>query len=474
MKHTVTEALGSLAAEVDAMIRPLLAGGMESLGDEDLVGALAIGGRMLRSIESVLVLAVDEVTRRPEPAGREERLSTRFGCRDVSEVVQRSTRLSATTVSRMQRAARAVHCDRTLVSGALLPPPFPATREALLAGDIGIDGVLAVTGPLAGLEQRVGRDLMFAADAALAATARGEGPDAAPPATADELRMHASAWAVALDQDGSEPREQEALRTRGVTLGRVRNGIVPIHGGLLPEVAAQFQRISDTLALPRGGDDTGGVRFHPDDELGRGGAARDDERTAAQRRHDALATALFAAAASATLPTIGGAAPTLLVSVHEAELVAARGAAHADGIADPLPIGAAHHIACGGVIQRVVLGREGRILRIGTEERIFNRHQRRAIALRDGGCIIPGCGVPAAWSEIHHVIEHFRGGPTHTDNGVLLCWFHHRFLDHHGWQIRMVQGVPEVQAPAWLDPTHRWRRVTKSPTRLVEAVIRRT
>ncbi|EIC08696.1 HNH nuclease, partial [Microbacterium laevaniformans OR221] len=79
-----------------------------------------------------------------------------------------------------------------------------------------------------------------------------------------------------------------------------------------------------------------------------------------------------------------------------------------------------HHVACAGAIQRVVTGSDGRIVAIGTEERVFNRYQRRAIALRDGGCVIPGCGVPAGWCEIHHVTEHARGGPTHTDNGVLL------------------------------------------------------
>lgn len=125
-------------------------------------------------------------------------------------------------------------------------------------------------------------------------------------------------------------------------------------------------------------------------------------------------------------------------------------------------------------MQRIVLSDQGRILRIGTEERVFNRHQRRAIALRDGGCIIPGCGVPASWCEIHHVIEHAAGGPTHTDNGVLLCWFHHRFLDIHGWAVRMNRGVPEVRAPRWNDGSGRWRRVTRSRTRLADLIVRKT
>ncbi|HZW41204.1 MAG TPA: HNH endonuclease signature motif containing protein, partial [Agromyces sp.] len=98
---------------------------------------------------------------------------------------------------------------------------------------------------------------------------------------------------------------------------------------------------------------------------------------------------------------------------------------------------------------------------------------RRAITLRDGGCLIPGCSVPAAWCEIHHVIPDAHGGPTHPDNGVLLCWFHHRTIDTSGWGIRMLHGVPHIRPPAWLDPGGGWRAVTKSPTRLADQRDRR-
>jgi hypothetical protein len=85
---------------------------------------------------------------------------------------------------------------------------------------------------------------------------------------------------------------------------------------------------------------------------------------------------------------------------------------------------------------------------VGSPNRTFSGHQRRAITARDGACIIPGCHVPASWCEIHHVQEHAKGGPTHTDNGVPLCWWHHRTIDFSGWEIRMVEGMPEVRAPA--------------------------
>ncbi|MBZ4486855.1 HNH endonuclease [Microbacterium sp. cx-55] len=103
---------------------------------------------------------------------------------------------------------------------------------------------------------------------------------------------------------------------------------------------------------------------------------------------------------------------------------------------------------------------------ISIADRVFSATQRRAILLRDGACIIPGCEVPGAWCEIHHVTEHARGGATTTDNGVLLCWHHHRTLEGSGWAIRMTLGVPEVRGPSWWDATGTWRRVTRSPIRL--------
>ena len=104
--------------------------------------------------------------------------------------------------------------------------------------------MLAVAGPLLEMDRRVARDQVLLADEVIAAHARGEGPDAEPPACADVLRVHAQVWATALDQDGAEPHERDIARRRGLTLGRARNGVIPVRGDLLPDVAAQLQRIS--------------------------------------------------------------------------------------------------------------------------------------------------------------------------------------------------------------------------------------
>ncbi|MEO6505765.1 MAG: hypothetical protein ABIO15_07070, partial [Terrimesophilobacter sp.] len=49
---------------------------------------------------------------------------------------------------------------------------------------------------------------------------------------------------------------------------------------------------------------------------------------------------------------------------------------------------------------------------------------------------------------------------TDVDNGVLLCWWHHATIDISGWKIRMVNGVPHIRAPLWLDPSGQYRPTT--------------
>jgi hypothetical protein len=461
--------LGRDLTDLQTQLRAVVAGMFQAgivadVSDRELADAVTRTGEIARLVDALLIEQVSELTHRSDTFDRADRLTTRMGCHDVNELVQRLTRCGPQTAARLVRARTAVGLRWDGLGGIPRPARFPGMRAVMIEGEAGLDGVLAVAGPLLAMRDRATPDEVAAADTMLAAAARGDGPDGAPPACADLLRVQAQVWATVLDQDGSEPQERETVRHRSATLGRPRDGIVPLRADLLPDVAAQLQRIFDATCSPR-------VRFG---DPGEEDVDIVDDRTRPQKQHDALANALTVAAASGKLPTIGGAAPTLLVSVREEDLREGRGWGDAEGCDQPVPLPGAVHVGCAGVIQRVLTGKNGRILSIGTEERVFNRHQRRAITLRDGGCIIPGCGIPAGWCEIHHVHAHAHGGPTHTDNGVLLCWAHHRFIDTGPWRIRMNHGTPEIQAPHWFDPTHRWRTTTKSHTRLQNLTRRRT
>ncbi|KAB1649778.1 DUF222 domain-containing protein [Pseudoclavibacter endophyticus] len=252
-------------------------------------------------------------------------------------------------------------------------------------------------------------------------------------------------------------------------LERAGRGVVAIRGLLTVDVAAQLQRVFDSLLNPK----LTGPQFIPTGSTDADADAEVrvfDDRSRPQRQHDALATALGVAARSGELPELGGAAPTLVVSVRERDLAAGRGWAHLEGSEAPTSLAVAHQHGCAGEIQRVVLDEASRIVSIGVSDRAFNARQRRAIALRDGGCVIPGCTVPAAWCELHHVQEWAIGGPTHTDNGVALCWFHHRTIGtRDGWHVRMRNGIPEVLPPdVWNALRRRWEPATSSHLRLLD------
>jgi hypothetical protein len=57
------------------------------------------------------------------------------------------------------------------------------------------------------------------------------------------------------------------------------------------------------------------------------------------------------------------------------------------------------------------------------------------LAVRDRGCVFPGCERPLAWSEGHHLWHWINGGPTNLDNLALLCRAHHRAVHEGGWQL---------------------------------------
>ncbi|MDQ0728368.1 HNH endonuclease signature motif containing protein [Microbacterium sp. W4I20] len=481
--NSTTELLDRVVVDLDSVLSgDVLAG----LADADRMDVLRVAGEAFRRIEAVVVESV---------ASADVDFAHSFGCRGQNELLQRVLRTDVAGATRVGKAADAVRRQISPSSGERLEARYPSLREALLDGVIGVAGLLAAIGPIDKAAHKVGRSAMLAADALLADHARGyrtdaddEGvdPDAeadtgegidddgnpegvpGPPVTPEDLRQFAQSVAMSLDPDGPEPSDRGAQNHRFLTIGRLRDGLHSIRGNVLPDVAAQFQSVIDAQNNPKtDGPPRPGVRF--EDSEGHGSADSEhpghddgfedepiDRRTAGQKRHDAFAAALGIAARHADMPSLGGAAPTLVVHVDAKDLAAGRGWATMAGSQAPVPLHVAAHTACNGAIQRVLFD-EGRIVGITVTDRVFTVHQRRAIIARDRECLVPGCHVPASWCEIHHVTEHARGGPTHTDNGVPLCWWHHRSLDWSGWEIRMNDGVPEIRGPEWWDPHGTWR-----------------
>jgi hypothetical protein len=74
-------------------------------------------------------------------------------------------------------------------------------------------------------------------------------------------------------------------------------------------------------------------------------------------------------------------------------------------------------------------------LEVGRTTRVVQPAQRTALAVRDGGCVFPGCGRPLAWCEAHHLRHWLHGGPTDLANLALVCRAHHRAVHEGGWRL---------------------------------------
>jgi hypothetical protein len=462
------------------------------LSDAELLSMLAELEAHGRRVDAAQARLAGEVAHRSRRELGTERLSARLGCRTAGELIQRTTGISGIAASRRIRLGLATRAEIGL-TGARVPARFAAVGEALATGSLGVDAAHAIISTLepalrVALRDHVAkgeRELVDAATETWTSDDVGEvesvGGDAGartgaagcPVIDADDVRLQAKVWAEYLDPDGGAPDERDEER-RFLTLHPARRGLVPVSGLLMPQVAAGLRKYADAWTNPKtdrvpdpsgyaateerrpavGCDDVEAESAQADD------AAADahlDTRSRAQVLHDVLATALNVAARAVDAPSVAGNAPTLVVVAREEDLRTGEGVARTDD-GTAVNIAAARHVACAGAMQRVSLDATGRVVGIWSPERCFTGPQRRAIAVRDGGCVIPGCHVPAAWCEVHHVVPHADDPTgTTTDNGVLLCWHHHRTIDTSGWAIRMRDGLPWVRPPGWLDRTGRWR-----------------
>lgn len=57
---------------------------------------------------------------------------------------------------------------------------------------------------------------------------------------------------------------------------------------------------------------------------------------------------------------------------------------------------------CDAIAFRVALGAAGELLDVGRQTQRWPAAIRRAITIRDGGCVFPGCDRPPSWTDVHH------------------------------------------------------------------------
>ncbi len=169
---------------------------------------------------------------------------------------------------------------------------------------------------------------------------------------------------------------------------------------------------------------------------------RDGTRPAAQRRADALVRLAAGEHATVTIDVLVDA--DTLTGEFPGDLTTARCDLPRVGPVAPNTI---RRLACDALLGRIL--RSGsEILDVGRRQRrLATPAQRRAVLARDGGCIIPGCGAPPEWCDIHHHDPWHHGGETNLDNLYALCRPDHVAVHEGKWKLQRkpdgtIQAIP--------------------------------
>lgn len=207
---------------------------------------------------------------------------------------------------------------------------------------------------------------------------------------------------------------EEARATSGVELTMVDDGEGRCHGRFTvpSHVGAMLKRHLLALANPA---------RHTEGEL------RDesgDWKPLRRRLGEALVEYVERYPVDAT-PQTAGVNATVVVTMTLEQLLAD----HATALLDDgsrMSAGQARRLACEAGIVPAVLGTTSQPLDLGRAARLYNKPQRIALGLRDGGCTARGCETSASGSHAHHDHPWAKGGLTDLASGRLLCPRHHR------------------------------------------------
>jgi hypothetical protein len=223
-------------------------------------------------------------------------------------------------------------------------------------------------------------------------------------------------WQQHADPDGTDTDAEARRNRRDVYLSRSFDGMFlgrmtldPLSGAV---VAGELERLEHEMFEKEWAEARA--------VLGREPKLRELERTQAQRRADSL---VEMATRSGTAPA-GGKRPAPLFSVLVGyETVHGRMCELADGTV--LSPGSLLPWLEPSYIERAVFGLPHRV-EVSASARLFTGATRRAIEIRDRGCVHRFCDRPVSRCEIDHIIPYAHGGPTTQENGRCLCGFHNR------------------------------------------------
>nr|WP_269846387.1 HNH endonuclease signature motif containing protein [Naasia lichenicola] len=379
-------------------------------------------------------------------------LAKQYGERSGTALVASVGRLPQPAAASLGKVGMGIRA-RSSLTGEELPSLHPLLGDAVDEGRIPLASARLALVCLDRAERHLSVEKLAALEANLV-----EKAEAYPISEFSTFSQHA---ADLIDAEGIEPseamqREREGVRSFARPNGMMRTIIdtasensgfihAAIQGSMVPRPALVADGEFNDLAMA-------------------------DTRTLPQRRLDAL-MGVIRAGIAADDSRVAGVDTTMLVAVNLSDLQEGAGAAYILGIDEPISIATTLRLAATARIIPIGLDSKGEILFAGRGSRLFNRAQRRAMALRDGGCVVDGCTAPLSQVQAAHIRSWAAGGPTDLDNGLLLCAFHHRMFDLGGWEYMRQGDKRYLVPPADIDPLRRPRPIRNRRPNL-QAILR--
>jgi Domain of unknown function (DUF222) len=334
-------------------------------------------------------------------------------------------RITPNEVTRRFKLAARIRPRRSL-TGPPVSPELPALAAAVEVGSVGEDHIRAICRAIDVLPGCVSPVEVARAERTLVTHAT----------TVDAGIVVTLGQRIAdyLNPDGLFSDDDRARR-RGVHLGpQGPDGMSRLTGVLDPQARAYFEAI-DAAVRPG--------RHQPDE-------AR-DERSPAQRCHDALKLGLETAIASGGLGVHRGHPVTVVVTTTLGDLEqAARAAvdpatpmpaAARTGGGSRLPMRDLIAMAAKTIHYLAVFDEHTeRPLYLGRQKRIATADQRLICYARDRGCTRPNCLESGYRCEVHHARDWARGGRTDADSLFFLCGSDHAMASRGESDTVVVDG----------------------------------
>jgi hypothetical protein len=177
-------------------------------------------------------------------------------------------------------------------------------------------------------------------------------------------------------------------------------------------------------------------------------------RSAEQRTHDALITALETALRTGTASTQHGIRPHVAVTIPVDALTSDRAGGVADTIwTGPLPAGALTGLLGDCTLTRILTDARSTPLEVSTAVRTVPAGLWKLLVVRDGGCIAEGCDTPPGWCQVAHLDVPYRhDGKLSPATAALLCTTgtnHHTAYDTGRLPpIVWTNGKPVIPRPS--------------------------